>query len=178
MTDEDQAPPAPAISLIVAMADNGVIGRDNDLPWRLPDDLKHFKRITMGAPIVMGRRTWQSIGRPLPGRTNIVVTRNRDFEADGALVAHRLTDALELAGEAPEVFVIGGATLYREALPMASRMYLTEVHAQVDGDTVFPDWDRTDWRELERDDRPADDKHTCPFSFVLLAQDARPAPSC
>ncbi len=158
----------PVISLIVAMADNGVIGRDNDLPWRLPDDLKFFKRTTLGAPIVMGRRTWQSIGRPLPGRTNLVVTRNRRFEADGAQVAHSLGDALALVADVPEVFVIGGATLYREALPMASRLYLTEVHADIDGDTTFPQWDRSQWREVRRDDRPADADHAHPFSLVLL----------
>ena len=158
----------PVISLIVAMADNGVIGRDNDLPWRLPDDLKFFKRTTLGAPIVMGRRTWQSIGRPLPGRTNLVVTRNRRFEADGAQVAHSLGDALALVADVPEVFVIGGATLYREALPMASRLYLTEVHADIDGDTTFPQWDRSQWREVRRDDRPADADHAHAFSLVVL----------
>lgn len=139
------------VSLIVAVSENGVIGRSGQLPWRLPVDLRRFRALTMGKPIVMGRRTWESIGRPLPGRMNIIVTRRPDFRADGVIVAHSLMQALERAEPAAEVMVIGGASLYAEALPLARTIYWTEVHAYVEGDTCFPPWDRTGWREVARE---------------------------
>jgi dihydrofolate reductase len=155
-------------SLVVAVAENGVIGRNNHLPWRLPEDLAYFKRVTMGHPIVMGRRTYQSIGRPLPGRTNIVVTNNRDFEAPGCIVVHSLDDAWRAADGAEEVSVIGGTALFRDTLPIADRIHLTEVQAKVEGDTFFPAFDRHAWRETEVTRHPADARHQFPFRIVVL----------
>src|SRR3990172_4917330 len=120
------------LSLIVAMAENRVIGRDNALPWRLPGDLPRFKRITMGRPIIMGRRNHESIGRVLPGRTNIIITRQRDYRVDGAVVCHSFDEAIERCGDADEAFVIGGAEIYRIALPRVDRMYMTLIHQPVD----------------------------------------------
>ncbi len=139
------------LGIIVAVAANGVIGAQGDLPWRLPEDLRHFKQITLGHAIIMGRATWDSIGRPLPRRRNIVVTRNRSFRADGVEVAHSLDEALTLARTTdPEPFVIGGASLYAEALPRATRLEITEVHAEVPGDTWFPGFDRGAFTEVSR----------------------------
>src|SRR5262245_8417642 len=129
---------SPIVSLIVAMAENGVIGRDNALPWRLPEDLRRFKTITMGKPVIMGRKTFESIGKPLPGRTNIVLTRDKSWSADGVSVVHSFDEAMARAGEVAEVAVIGGAELFRMALARADRIYLTLVHAEVAGDVVFP----------------------------------------
>jgi len=142
-----------SLSLIVAIAENGVIGRDNQLPWHLPEDLRYFKQVTTGKPVVMGRKTFESIGRPLPNRTNIVVTANRDWHAPGVQVAHDLTDALEraeIAAAGGEAFLIGGAALFAAGLPLARRLYLTEIHRAYDGDICFPDWGRTGWRETAR----------------------------
>lgn len=139
------------LTLIVARARNGVIGRDNALPWRLPEDLQHFKRTTLGAPIIMGRKTWDSIGRPLPGRRNIVVSRNRGLTLEGAEVAASLEDAQRLCVGAEQVFLIGGAQLYAEALPSADRLILTEIDADVPGDAFFPAVDRSKWIEVARE---------------------------
>ena len=137
---------APKLSLIVAVSDDGVIGRDGALPWRLSADLRYFKKRTMGKPVIMGRRTWASIGRPLPGRDNIVVTRNRAFDAPGATVVHDIESALDAAGDTSEIMIIGGETLYRALLPRADRVYLTRVHVAVpDGDARFPDLDPSQW---------------------------------
>jgi len=155
-------------SLVVAVASNGVIGRDNQLPWKLPDDMAYFKRVTMGHPVVMGRRTYESIGKPLPGRLNIVVTHNRDFEAPGCTVVGSLDDAWKAAGDADEVSVIGGTTLFGETLPIADRIHLTEVLAAVPGDTFFPAFDRSQWRESEVSRHAADDRHAYPFRIVVL----------
>lgn len=156
------------ISLIVAMAENRVIGRDNHLPWRLPADLQHFKRITLGKPVVMGRKTWESIGRPLPGRDNIVVTRAQGYDAAGARVAHSLDEALAAAGDAAEVMIIGGAGLYNQTLSLADRIYLTRVHAEVTGDIWFPDIDPEVWRVVEHETFPADERNQYGYSFELL----------
>lgn len=162
------------LSLIVAAAENGVIGRDNKLPWHLPEDLKYFKRVTMGKPIVMGRKTFESIGRPLPGRTNIVITRNPDWQAEGVRALPTVEAALELAEEialidgAEELMVIGGAEIYRAALPLADRLYLTEVHAQVSGDALLPDIDWSCWRELGRERHAASDSNPYDYSFVVF----------
>jgi dihydrofolate reductase len=161
-------------SLVVAVARNGVIGRDNRLPWRLPDDLAYFKRVTMGHPVVMGRRTWQSIGRPLPGRQNIVVSRNRSLQAPGCTVVGSLEEAWKAAGDAEEVSVIGGTTLFEETLPIADRIHLTEVEAEVEGDTFFPPFDRGEWTEREVERHPADARHEYPFRIVVLDR-KRPA---
>lgn len=157
------------ISIIVAMAQNRVIGKDNKLPWYLPADLRHFKNITMGHPIIMGRKTHESIGKALPGRRNIVVTRRPDYRAaKGCVTAHSLQQAITLSAGAEEVFVIGGASLYREALPFAQRIYLTEVHAEVPGDTYFPAIDMAAWKEISRERFPADKKNVYSYSFVVL----------
>lgn len=162
------------LAIVVAVAENGTIGRHNDLPWRLPEDLKHFKRVTMGHPIVMGRNTFESIGKPLPGRTNIVVTRNERWQADGVEVAHSLDDALMLANQwahnmgVSSVMVIGGADLYRQVLPLAKRLYFTEVHAEVEGNVFFPELDDSQWSELERVSFKADNNNPYAYSFVTL----------
>lgn len=155
-------------SLVVAVSRNGVIGRDNQLPWRLPADLAYFKRVTMGHPILMGRRTYDSIGKPLPGRTNLVVTRQRDFQAPGCVVVHSLVEAWGAAGEASEVSIIGGTEIFRETLPIADRIHLTEVEAEVEGDTFFPEFDRGEWRETEVLRHAADERHGYPFRIVVL----------
>ncbi|HET9651986.1 MAG TPA: dihydrofolate reductase [Usitatibacter sp.] len=155
-------------SLVVAVARNGVIGRDNQLPWRLPADLAYFKRVTMGHPVIMGRRTYESIGKPLAGRTNIVVTHNPNYEAPGCIVVNSLKVAWEAAGEADEACVIGGTMLFAESLPMADRIHLTEVEADVEGDTYFPPFDRGQWVEQEVARHPADARHQYPFRIVVL----------
>jgi len=139
------------LSLIAAVAANGVIGARGGLPWRLPDDLRFFRAQTMGRPVIMGRRTWDSIGKPLPGRTNIVVSRRPGFSAPGAQVADSLDAALAQCADAAEAFVIGGAELYRAALPHADRLVLTEIRREFDGDVVFPEFDRAHWRETGRE---------------------------
>ncbi len=134
------------ISLIVAASTNNVIGNDGELPWRLSDDLKRFKAVTMGKPIVMGRKTFESIGRPLPGRQNIVITRQDNFEADGCDVVQSTAEAVEVAVGAEEIMVIGGSEIYAAFLPIADRIYLTRVHTEVEGDAFFPSLDETFWR--------------------------------
>jgi dihydrofolate reductase len=157
-----------AINLIVAMARCRVIGRAGTLPWHLPDDLRRFKQITMGYPIVMGRLTYESIGRPLPGRTNIVVTTRADYAAPGCLVQHSFAEAVATVRDQVEIMVIGGHALYRSALPLAHRIYLTEIDAEIEGDVFFPEFDRTQWRETAREAHLADATHAYPFSFVVL----------
>jgi dihydrofolate reductase len=156
------------LAIIVAMDRHHIIGRDGTLPWHLPNDLKYFKRVTMGKPIIMGRRTHESIGRPLPGRQNIVVSRNPAYSAPGCLLAASLPAALALAAPAGVAFVIGGAALYAEALPLASRLHITEVHGEVAGDVRFPPFDRQLWREVAREDHAADARHAYAHSFVEL----------
>ncbi|MFZ5723675.1 MAG: dihydrofolate reductase [Pseudomonadota bacterium] len=161
------------LSLIAALADNGVIGRDNKLPWHLPGDLKYFKAVTLGKPVIMGRKTWESLGRPLPGRTNIVITRRRDYAPPGAKVAGSLEEALRLAGQVAlidgvdECVVIGGAEIYAQALPRCDRMYLTEVHADVAGDAFFPSFDRAQWRETKRERHAAEGPNPYDYSLVV-----------
>jgi len=158
----------PLISLIVAMAQNGVIGRDNSLPWRLPKDLKRFRAFTLGKPILMGRKTFESLGRPLPGRTNLVLTRDRSWFADGVIVVHSIEAALMQAASSDELVVIGGAEIYRLVLPVARRIYLTHVHADVPGDITFPEFDPTQWADVEWTSQPADESHAYPLTFVTL----------
>jgi dihydrofolate reductase len=155
-------------SLVVAMAHNRVIGIDNALPWRLPAELAHFKRVTLGHPIIMGRKTYESIGRPLPGRMNIVVSRNRGFVAPGCTVVDSLDKAYAAAGNVDEVSIIGGTSLFEAALPTADCIYLTEIEADVEGDTWFPEFDRSRWHEREIARHPADEKHAYPFRIVQL----------
>jgi dihydrofolate reductase len=162
---------APILSLIVAVAENGVIGRDGALPWRLPEDLKWFKARTMGKPIIMGRKTWESFPRrPLPGRTNIIVTRNAAYCAEGGVVATSLDLALQIArGEATdEIMVIGGAELYALALPRAKRIYLTEVAVRPEGDTFFPTFDRSAWLACVEAVHPPSEMQPIGYSFIIL----------
>lgn len=156
----------PSITLVVAVADNGVIGRDNKMPWHLPADLAHFKLLTWGKPIVMGRRTYESIGRPLPGRTNVVVTRDPAWSRPGVTVAHSLDEALAAARSAPEVMVIGGAQLYAEALPRAARIEYTQVHGAPEGDTHWPPLDLKHWREVARHPHAADARNAFALTFL------------
>jgi dihydrofolate reductase len=160
---------APRISLIVAMSRNRVIGRDNAIPWHIPAELQRFKQLTMGHHIVMGRKTWDSIGRLLPGRTTIVITRTRDFRVPGALVATSLPQALELAGHDSEIFVIGGAEVFRLALPLAQRIYLTTVDIEVAGDTYMPDFEQAEWQRVGIESHPAD--AASPLGWVLETYD-------
>jgi dihydrofolate reductase len=155
------------VSLIVAMSSNGVIGRDGDLPWHLPADLRHFKATTMGHHLIIGRATWDELGRPLPGRTMVVVTRNRDFSADGVLVAHSVEEALSLVVGDDGPFIGGGAEIYRQALDagFVDRVYVTRIHAEVEGDTFFPNIDLDGWLLADRVDHPADEKNEFAYSF-------------
>jgi dihydrofolate reductase len=163
------------IAIVVAMADNRVIGRDNRLPWHLPADLRHFKQVTVGKPVLMGRKTHESIGRPLPERTNIVVTRDRSYEAPGCIVVHSIESALKAAGDHEEVMVIGGTDFYWQLLPKADRIYLTLVHAEFEGDALFPELDECEWREVERADCAPDEKNPWPYSFIRLERITSPA---
>ena len=159
---------APMVSLVVAMASNGVIGRGNELPWRLPADLRRFRSLTLGKPVLMGRRTFESIGRPLAERVNLVLTRDARWTTDGVLVVHTLPEALERARDCPELVAIGGAEVYRLVLPLARRIYLTRVQADLPGDTFFPPLDPAEWRDVERSAQPADERHAWPLTFVTL----------
>jgi dihydrofolate reductase len=156
------------IAIIVAAAENGAIGSDNRLPWHLPDDLKRFKALSLGKPVVMGRRTFDSIGRPLPGRTNIVVSRQAGLAIEGVVVAPSLDAALATAGSVPEIVVIGGAEIFRQALPRTDTIHLTRVHARVAGDVFFPELDPAQWREAAVEHHAADERHQYAFSFVTL----------
>lgn len=156
------------IALIVAMDEADLIGRDNDLPWRLPADLQYFRRVTMGKPIIMGRHTHDSIGRPLPGRHNIVVTRTTGYHAEGCTVVNSLDAAFDASRGSDEVMVMGGASLYAQCLPLADRLYLTRVHARFEGDTWFPSWDPAQWRETARQDHAADERNAYAYSFIEL----------
>jgi dihydrofolate reductase len=156
------------ITLIVAVADSGVIGRNNELPWHLPEDLKRFKRLTMGKPIVMGRKTFESIGKPLPGRVNIVVTRDRDYRREGVIVVHDVDSALRAAGQAPEIMVIGGAELFRSLLPRAGRVHLTRVHGNIEGDVMWPALDGREWQVVGREEFAADERHAWSMTFEVV----------
>ncbi|MBN8912348.1 MAG: dihydrofolate reductase [Rhizobiales bacterium] len=162
------------VSLIVAVAENGVIGRDGKLPWRLSADLKTFRRLTMGKPLIMGRKTFQSLKGPLDGRDNIVLTTDPFFEAQGVSVVNTFADAVTLArtlartGGADEVMVIGGADVFRAALPLADRIYWTQVHASADGDVHFPDLDLSDWTEIEQSALPASEKDDVTATLRVL----------
>jgi dihydrofolate reductase len=162
------------LTLVAAVARNGVIGRDGTIPWRIPEDMQRFRALTMGHPVLMGRRTWESLPdrfRPLPGRRNVVVTRNPEWSGEGAVRAGSLEEALELAEDAPRVFVIGGAELYASALPLADELVLTEVDADVEGDTFFPAFERSDFVEVAREPHTGSDG--TPFAFVTYERRRR-----
>ena len=156
------------IALIVAMAENRVIGRNNQLPWRIPADLRHFKALTLGKPVIMGRKTYESIGRPLPGRDKIVITADSGYQAEGCQVVHSVEQALEAAGSCEEAMIIGGANLYRQTLENADRLYLTLVKAEPEGDTWFPEIELQQWREIERQAHTADESNEYDYDFVVL----------
>ncbi len=156
------------IALIAAMAENHVIGRNNQLPWRIPADLKHFKVLTMGKPIIMGRKTYESIGRPLPGRVNIVLTGDVTYRAEGCEVVHSIAQALQVAGAVEEAMIVGGSDLYRQTIGDADRLYLTLVKAEVEGDAWFPKIDSRQWREIKREAHRADDSNQYDYAFVVL----------
>jgi len=161
------------LSMIVAVAENGVIGRNNALPWYLPNDLKYFKQTTMGKPVIMGRKTYESIGKPLPGRTNIVITRQADYQPEGVKVVSSVEAARELAESVclidgqEEAMIMGGAEIYALALPHTDRLYLTEVHADVEGDAFFPEYDKSLWQEVAREDFAAEGPNPYNYSFVV-----------
>lgn len=161
------------ISLISAVAQNGVIGRDNDMPWHLPDDFAFFKRKTSHHAIIMGRKSLEALGKPLRNRTSIVITRNPTFSTEGVTVVHTLDEAIAEARkvdkqlyQTDEIFVIGGAEIYNMAMPIATTLYLTEIHQVYDGDTYFPQFDKSEWQEISRHPHPTDDRHAAPFDFV------------
>ena len=160
------------VALIVAVSENNVIGRDNQLPWHLPEDLQYFKSVTMGKPILMGRKTYDSIGRPLPGRANIVITRDPNWTAEGVIVVNSLEDAMAEGAEASnavesdEIMVIGGAQIYHDCLPIADKLYLTKVDARIEGDAFFLEIDSSQWKKISEKSPSAVDKH--PYSFLIL----------
>ncbi len=160
------------LAIIVAQSKNRVIGVNNDLPWRLPKDLQYFKKVTLGKPIIMGRKTYESIGKPLPGRANIVITSNPDYSVDGVQVVHSLDEAIEVAKivaasqNQTEVMVIGGAQIYQQALKQANKLYITEVDAEIEGDAHFPTVDYTQYHEIEREDHKSDQSNPYDYSFV------------
>ena len=167
MTAPNASEPGPIVSIIVAMSENRVIGVDNELPWRLPADLKHFKATTMGKPVLMGRKTFESIGRALPGRRNIVVSRTPGYQAAGCETVSSVEAALQRLESAPEIMVIGGASLYERLLPRAHRIHLTLVHTTIDGDARFPELDLAHWRETSRIDHQADERNPMAYSFLV-----------
>jgi len=158
-----------AVSLIVAVSGNGAIGRDGGLPWRLSADLKHFKKTTMGHHLIIGRRTWDEVGKPLAGRTMVVVTRSRHFAPEGVQVAHSLEEALDIARNDDEPFIGGGAHIYRMALArdLVDRIYLTRIHAEVEGDTFFPNFNIDKWELVSEEHHEADERNQYPYSFLV-----------
>lgn len=157
----------PTLSIIAAMAKNRTIGIDNSLPWRCPEDLKHFKALTMGHHIIMGRKTFDSIGKPLPGRHTVVVTRNRDLHIDGCRVVHSLEEAIAACAGDEEIFITGGAELYAQGLPLAHKLYLTEIYKEIEGDAHFPEFDASQWQEVSREPRSQQEPQPLEFEFVL-----------
>ena len=155
------------LSIIAAKSANRVIGRNNDLPWRMPADWKRFKSLTMGHHLIMGRKTFESIGQPLPGRSTVVITHQTGYAPAGVLVAHSIEQALEIAAEDDEVFVAGGAQIYQQLLPRADRLYLTSIHEEFEGDTHFPEFEESDWKLISEDSHEPDEKNPYPYSFLI-----------
>jgi len=156
------------LSIIVAAAENNVIGKDNDLIWHLPRDLKHFKQTTSGHYIIMGRKTFESNGKPLPNRTNVIITRDKSFNAEGCIVVHSLEDAINEAKSDPEAFIIGGGVIYEMAMPLVDRIYLTKIHHSFEGDTYFPEIDMHEWVEVDKRVFEPDEKNKYPFTILTL----------
>lgn len=157
------------VSIIVAVAKNGVIGKDNKLPWKLSGDLRHFKQLTLGHHVIMGRKSFDAVGKPLEGRVNIVISRNRGLRLDGALVMHSVKEAIHFCEEVKELeaFVIGGAEIVKQALPLADKMYLTHIDAEPQGDTFFPEWNAGDWKVISETEHDADEKNQYPFTIKV-----------
>ena len=156
----------PIISLVAAMAKKRVIGKDNQMPWHLPADLAHFKAVTLGKPIIMGRKTYESIGRPLPGRKNIVISRNPDYRLDGCDTVTSLGAALALVSDSEEVMIVGCGFLYQQSIPMANKLYLTFIDLEVEGDTHFPEYEHLSLKVINRESHQADEKNPNPYEFV------------
>jgi len=157
------------LSQVVAAADNNAIGKDNKLLWCLPNDMKFFKNTTWGMPVIMGRKTFESLGRPLAGRTNIIITRQNDWKPEGAFTVHDITEAMAEAAatDAKEAFIIGGGEIYKQTLPVTQRIYITRVHTSLEADTFFPEINENEWQLLSHLDFPADEKHAYPYSFQV-----------
>ena len=160
--------PRPLVSHVVAIARDGVIGRDNAMPWHLPDDLKRFKALTMGKPMLMGRKTFEAIGKPLPGRTSLVLTRDLAWQAPNVIAVRSVDEAFAKIGDVPELCVVGGAEIYKLTLPITQRIHLTRIHAKIPGDAVYPTIDTSEWREIERVEHPADERHAHAMTFSTL----------
>ncbi|MBI4034038.1 MAG: dihydrofolate reductase [Candidatus Brennerbacteria bacterium] len=156
------------VSIIAAIAENGVIGESNNLPWRLPADLKRFKEITTGHPVIMGRKTHESIGRALPNRKNIIITRREDYSVEGCSVVHSIDEALSLVKDEEEIFFIGGGDIYRQVLPLAHRLYITRIHKEFPGDTRFPEVDFGEWKEVRREKGTVDEKNPYEHEFLIF----------
>lgn len=156
------------ISIISAVAENMVIGDKNSLPWNLPADLEYFKKNTLGKPVIMGEKTFESIGKPLPNRKNIILSFNKDYPAEGCIIATSIEDALKEVGEDEEVMIAGGASIYKQFLPLANRLYLTFIHQKFLGDTTFPEVDFSEWKEVKRIDNEPDEKNKYSYSFVIF----------
>jgi len=156
------------VSLIAAMDLGRLIGKDGQLPWHMPADLLHFKRTTVGKPVIMGRKTFESVGRPLPKRINVIVTRQQDYAHEGCLVAHSLEEAIQMVAPCDEVMICGGSGIYAEAIPRVDRMYLTQIGHRFDGDTHFPEFDPTPWDETQREEHGPDEKNRYPYTFITL----------
>ncbi|WP_077618507.1 dihydrofolate reductase [Bacillus sinesaloumensis] len=162
------------ISLLVAMDKNRLIGKDNDLPWRLPADLAYFKRVTMGHPIIMGRKTYDSIGRPLPGRENIIVTRDTSYKMEGCKVIHSIEEIVKMRKESEqELFVIGGAEIFKEILPYSDRLYITEIEEEFEGDTYFPAFDKSEWKIISKEQGIKDEKNPYDYKFLVYEKDTQ-----
>lgn len=158
--------PVRNISIIVAMANNRIIGANNTMPWRCPEDLKYFKSLTMGHHMIMGRKTFDSIGKPLPGRVSVIVTRNRELHIEGCIMAHSLDEAIAACKDDNEVFIVGGAELYSLALPIVNKLYITEIQQDISGDTYFPEFDKAKWRETAREKHHQDAPQPLDYHFV------------
>ncbi len=156
------------LSIIVAVSENNVVGKENKLPWKLSADLKRLKLLTMGHHIIMGRKTWESLGRPLPGRVNVVITSDKNYKAESGVVVHSLKEALTVSSIDDEIFIFGGGKIFKEAMPLVKKIYITMVHSIIDGDTFFPVLDMNDWKETSREDFKADEKNQYDYSFVTL----------
>jgi dihydrofolate reductase len=158
------------LSIIVAVSENNVVGRDNQLPWKLSADLKRLKMLTMKHHIIMGRKTWESLGKPLPGRTNVVITRDKNYRAEGAVVVHSLEEALKISASDDEAFIFGGGQIFRNAIHLVDKIYMTRVHTQAKGDAFFPELTEGEWKEISREDFKADEKNQFDYSFVDLVR--------